>query len=283
MTRPLLPGDLPRDFAGPVRDASRSLRKPPYPLGEVLALIPARSGSKGLPDKNITPVGGIPLLARAALAARACGRVSRVVVSTDSPRYAEIARAHGAEVPFLRPAELAHDRADLQDAFFHMLDGLYARDGFEPGALMVLLPCYPCRTTADLERLMDHAEEKGAAVCMPGVRGADRSAHWFFRDAQGRAVRRPLEGGRVAEGEAVYLRPCSFSLLRLPPWSLVHGRAESWKDMLSLRGEWLVTAEADEALRNVAEIVEYGELIGLEVHGDSDLALLRGLEARGLL
>lgn len=283
MTRALRPEDLSRDLASPGQDASRSLRAPRYPLGEVLALIPARSGSKGLPDKNITPVSGIPLLARAALAALACSRVSRVVVSTDSQRYADIARAHGAEVPFLRPADLAHDRADLQDTFFHMLDGLYVRDGFQPGAMLMLLPCYPFRTPADLERIMDCAEESGAVGCMLGIRGPDRSAHWFFRDSQGRAVRRPLEGGCVAEDEAVYLRPCNFSLLRLPPWSMVHGRAATWSDMLAIRREWQVKAEADGLLRCTGEIVEYGELSGLEIHDASDLALLRRLEARGLL
>ncbi|EGJ48996.1 cytidylyltransferase domain-containing protein [Desulfocurvibacter africanus] len=284
MTRALRYGDLPKGLADQKeQDASGRLRSPRYPLGEVLALIPARSGSKGLPDKNITPVGGIPLLARAALAAKACGRVSRVVVSTDSPRYADIARAHGAEVPFLRPADLAQDRADLQDTFFHMLDSLYALDGCQPGALLVLLPCYPFRTPADLERIMDRAENCGAAVCMPGIRGPDRSAHWFLRDDQGRAVRQDLDGGCVAEGEAVYLRPCSFSLLRLPPWSLVYGRAASWADMLALRREWLVQAEAQGMLRNVPEVVEYGELTGLEVHDARDLAVLRRLEARGLL
>lgn len=284
MTRALRYGDLPMGFADQkAQDASGRLHTPRYPLGEVLALIPARSGSKGLPDKNITPVGGIPLLARAALAAKACGRVSRVVVSTDSPHYADIARAHGAEVPFLRPTELAHDRADLQDTFFHMLDGLYVLDGFQPGAMMMLLPCYPCRTPGDLERMMDNAEESGAAGCMLGIRGQDRSAHWFFRNDQGLAVRRPLEGGCVAEDEAVYLRPCNFSLLRLPPWSLVHGRASSWMDMLTIRGEWLVKAEAKGMLRNVGQIVECGELVGLEIHDATDLALLRRLEARGLL
>ena len=77
----------------------------------MLALIPARRGSKGVPDKNIRPVAGKPLLAWSIEQARTSPLVSRVVVSTDSAAYADIAREYGAETPFLRPEEISGDEA----------------------------------------------------------------------------------------------------------------------------------------------------------------------------
>ena len=77
---------------------------------EVLALIPARGGSKGLPGKNIKPLAGFPLIAYSVAAGLQSKLVTRTIVSTDSEEIAAVARQRGAEVPFLRPAELAQDR-----------------------------------------------------------------------------------------------------------------------------------------------------------------------------
>ena len=95
----------------------------------MLAIIPARVGSKGLPGKNIRLLHGKPLLAWPIAAAKASKYVDRVVVSTDSDEFAHIARAHGAEVPVLRPAELAADTSPSSAAVIHMLD-LLAAQGF---------------------------------------------------------------------------------------------------------------------------------------------------------
>ena len=87
---------------------------------EVLALIPARSGSKSIPDKNIRIIAGEPLLAYSIEHALASKLITRTIVSTDSPTYAEIARKYGAEVPFLRPSEISqHSSTDL-DVFTHV-------------------------------------------------------------------------------------------------------------------------------------------------------------------
>ena len=90
----------------------------------VLALIPARGGSKGIKDKNITPLCGKPLIAYSVLAAKNSRYIDDVVVTTDSERIAEIAKAYGAEVPFLRPAELASDTAKTIDAVLHAVKWL---------------------------------------------------------------------------------------------------------------------------------------------------------------
>lgn len=119
---------------------------------EVLALIPARGGSKGLPRKNIRDLCGKPLIAYTIEAALAARRISRVVVSTDDQEIAGVARSCGAEVPFLRPAEMAGDRVGLNLAVDHMLSGLRAQ-GYVPDALAVLYPTSPFRTPALLDYL----------------------------------------------------------------------------------------------------------------------------------
>ena len=122
------------------------------PSLETLALIPARGGSKGLPRKNILDLCGKPLIAYTIEAALAATRIGRVVVSTDDPEIADVARAYGAEVPFLRPAELAHDQASVGQATAHMLERLRGQ-GYQPEALAVLYPTSPFRTPALLDYL----------------------------------------------------------------------------------------------------------------------------------
>lgn len=87
-----------------------------------IAIIPARAGSKGLPDKNIRPLNGVPLMAYTIKAALDSGMFDRVMVSTDSEEYARIARQWGAEVPFLRSAETSHDRASSWSVVREVLD-----------------------------------------------------------------------------------------------------------------------------------------------------------------
>ncbi len=93
----------------------------------VVAIIPARGGSKGLPRKNIRPLLGKPLIAYTIEAARQCPLVDRVVVSTDDPEIAAVAAQWGAEVPFLRPAELATDEATTESVLKHAVEWLDAR------------------------------------------------------------------------------------------------------------------------------------------------------------
>lgn len=117
----------------------------------ILAIIPARGGSKGIPDKNIAVVAGQPLIAWTIAAARAATAIDRVVVSTDSPRIAEIAVAKGAEVPFLRPAALAGDHAPGMAVILHALGWLAEHDGRRPDVVMCLQPTSPLRTAQDID------------------------------------------------------------------------------------------------------------------------------------
>jgi CMP-N-acetylneuraminic acid synthetase len=126
---------------------------------DVVALICARGGSKGLPGKNVRPLAGRPLIAWSIGQARAVARIGRIIVSTDSPEIASAAREAGAEVPFMRPAELARDDSPEWLAWRHALEYLRASTGGYPGTLVVTPATAPLRRPADVERCLDeHAK-----------------------------------------------------------------------------------------------------------------------------
>jgi len=123
---------------------------------EVLALIPARGGSQGIPGKNLVPLEGHPLLAWSIAAGQESQLVRRVVVSTDDEEIANMARRYGAEVPFLRPAELArNDTRDLP-VFQHAIRWLETNEGYKPDVVVQLRPTSPLRPRG----LIDHAIER---------------------------------------------------------------------------------------------------------------------------
>lgn len=143
----------------------------------VVALICARGGSKGLPGKNIRPLAGKPLIAWSILQAKAVARVRRVIVSTDSDAIAAASVAAGAEVPFMRPAELAQDKSPEWLAWRHALDFLKAEEGSYPEVLLVVPATAPLRAVEDIERCLDLFEKKGADVVLT-VSASSRNP-WF--------------------------------------------------------------------------------------------------------
>lgn len=138
-----------------------------YPLGRSenemknLAVILARSGSKGLKDKNIKELLGKPLMAYTIEAALQSGKYDTVHVSTDSERYADIARQYGADVPFLRDAELAGDKASSWDALRSVVRK-YAKLGKEFDTVTLLQPTSPLRDAKDIQSAFDLFEKKNA-------------------------------------------------------------------------------------------------------------------------
>lgn len=135
-----------------------------------LAIIPARSGSKGVVNKNVRPLAGHPVLAYSIVAAQACPALDRVIVSTDAPEIAEIARRYGAETPFLRPAELAGDESPDLEYVRHALEWLDENEGSAPDLLALLRPTTPLRDPAVLTGALD------ALGCDSAATGL-RSAH----------------------------------------------------------------------------------------------------------
>jgi len=116
-----------------------------------IAIIPARSGSKGIKDKNLSNLGGYPLLAYSIVAARLAQQIDRVLISTDSGCYAEIGRRYGAEVPFLRPAELSGDTSTDRDFMLHAMQWVQENEGQIPEYWVHLRPTTPLRTPIHID------------------------------------------------------------------------------------------------------------------------------------
>jgi CMP-N,N'-diacetyllegionaminic acid synthase len=135
----------------------------------ILAVIPARGGSKGIPDKNIRPLAGKPLLAWTIAAAQAAGCLDRIVVSTDSETIAAIAHDYGAETPFLRPPELARDDTPTTDSVAHAARWLAEHQSYRPDLVMILQPTCPLRTADDIRQAValfrEQQAESVVAVC----------------------------------------------------------------------------------------------------------------------
>jgi CMP-N-acetylneuraminic acid synthetase len=126
-----------------------------------LAIITARGGSKGIPRKNIAPLLGRPLIAYTAEAALASRKISRLVLSTDDPEIAEVAKRCGVEVPFFRPPELARDETPHVPVLQDMVRKMEAMDG-RYDAILTLQPTNPLRRPADIDGAIDLLEESGA-------------------------------------------------------------------------------------------------------------------------
>lgn len=129
---------------------------------KILALIPARGGSKGVPRKNVRPLAGKPLIAHTLEVAAQVGHLfHRVVVSTDDAEIADVARACGADVPFLRPTELAGDRVPTLPVIQHAVHAIEALDGVRLDWVCLLQPTAPLRNAADVEAAIALAAEGG--------------------------------------------------------------------------------------------------------------------------
>ncbi len=129
-------------------------------MTEVLAIIPARGGSKGIPRKNILDFSGHPLLTYSIAAGLNAKSINRVIVSTDDMEIAEIARCYGAEIPFLRPAQYAQDNTPDLPVFVHALQWLIRHEDYRPDVVVHLRPTSPLRRVkqidASVQLLLDH-------------------------------------------------------------------------------------------------------------------------------
>ena len=149
----------------------------------LLILVPARAGSKGLPGKNLKPLGGLPLLGWTARAIAASGVAARAVLTTEDPGIAEAGRSFGLETPFLRPAALAQDDSEMVDVVDHALRFMEERAGFAPGAVMLLQPTCPFRRPERLRQALD-------LLALPGTEGVigatriERSPSLLYREGE---------------------------------------------------------------------------------------------------
>ena len=130
----------------------------------MLAVIPCRGGSKGLPDKNSRSLAGLPLLAHSIMFANLCPEIAQCIVSTDSEGIAAVARAHGGVVPFLRPSELARDDTPMWPVLQHALKEMERQNACTYGSLLLLDPTSPGRLPDDLQKAIQILEENSTCV-----------------------------------------------------------------------------------------------------------------------
>ncbi|MGE5505899.1 MAG: cytidylyltransferase domain-containing protein [Actinomycetota bacterium] len=150
-------------------------------MATVLALVPARGGSKGIPGKNLRMLGGHPMLAYAIAAARQAGLVTRVICSTDSPEIAEVALRYGAEVPFMRPSEFAQDHSTDIEVFRHALEWLDTNDGWRPDLVANVRCTSPLRRAGELDRAIAMLRDRPEATSIRSVCPADHTPYKMWR------------------------------------------------------------------------------------------------------
>lgn len=130
----------------------------------ILAVIPARGGSNGLPGKNTRPLMGLPLIAHSIRLAKLCPEITRTVISTDSEEIAAVARAHGGEAPFLRPTELARADTPMWPVLQHTLAEIERLEGGSYDLLLLLDPTSPTRLPEDVSEAVRLLTEGGDGV-----------------------------------------------------------------------------------------------------------------------
>ena len=184
---------------------------------DCLAVIPARGGSKGIPRKNLQPVGGRPLLAHAIVAALQAKRISRVVVTTDDEEIADIARRFGADV-VRRPATLADDKASSEAAVLHCLGELERVELYRPELVMLIQCTSPLSTSEDFDGVISTLLENNGDSCFTAVpfhhfiwkRQADGSVEGINHPGARRQRRQDLVPQLLENGATYVMRTEAF-------------------------------------------------------------------------
>ncbi len=152
----------------------------------MIAFIPARGGSKGVPGKNIKDICGKPLIAWTIEAAKKAKGIDRVIVTTDDEAIAAVAREYGAEVPFMRPADLSSDTASAIDVYLHATEFVMNETGEKIDKFMVLLPTVPLRTEKHIEEAIAQFKADDATTLISFAE-AEVPASWYHvTDENGR-------------------------------------------------------------------------------------------------
>ncbi len=153
--------------------------------GQVFAIIPARSGSKGVKDKNIRLLNGFPLISYTIAAAKLSHNIDRVIVTTDSEKYAEIARQYGAETPFIRPAEISGDRATDIEFMQHAINWFYENEGSVPEYWVHLRVTCPLRDPEIIDNGIIKIKTHPEATCLLSVNKVEdylTAYKWLIKD-----------------------------------------------------------------------------------------------------
>jgi CMP-N-acetylneuraminic acid synthetase len=159
---------------------------------EVLAIIPARGGSKGIPRKNIRSFAGFPLICFSIAAGLQAKRVTRVIISTDDDEIAGIARSWGAEIPFMRPPELAQDSTTDLPVFQHAINWLAEHEGYHPEIVVQLRPTSPVRPVGCVDAAVSILQKYPDTDSVRGVVQAGQNPYKMWRIDAGTDCMEPL-------------------------------------------------------------------------------------------
>ena len=156
-------------------------------MSKNVAIIPALAGSRGIPDKNILEFAGKPLIAWTIEQACKASNIDRVIVSTDSERIADIARNFGAEVPFLRPAEISASDVAIEPVMVHAYEWLRANESYKAGSLILLFPTNPLRAIHHIDECLElFISSKADSVISVHESPAHYTPYWILvRDDNG--------------------------------------------------------------------------------------------------
>jgi CMP-N,N'-diacetyllegionaminic acid synthase len=193
-------------------------RTPARTARPVLAVIPARAGSKGLPGKNIRSLAGLPLIAHSIRLAALSPEIDKCIVSTDGEEIAAVARAHGAQVPFLRPAELATDLAPTWAVLQHAVTECEQQFQKRFESVLLLQPTNPCRLPEDVTRAVELLEDDPEAVGVIAVSEPHFNPRWVCVEE--------------SEGYMKQLIPASQAYVRrqdVPPVYRINGLLYLWR------------------------------------------------------
>ena len=247
--------------------------------GPVLAIIPARGGSKGLPGKNIRLLGHHPLIAYSVASCLAARMIDRVIVSTDNQRIADVACSYGAEAPFMRPDELASDLAPDLPLFSHALEWLKEHEGYEPSIVVQVRPTTPFRPHGLLDQAVQMMQSDPTADSVRAVARPNQNPYKMWtRDED--ACLTPLLSGEHAE-------PYNMPRQILPEvfWQTGHVdviRRETIADKKSLTGERIKSVLVDSAFVvdiDRLEDLQYAEFMLSKGNLGVDLPTMSGQHA----
>lgn len=182
-------------------------------MSRILAIIPARGGSKGVPRKNIIPLNGEPLIYYTIKVAKECGLLDRVILSSEDAEIIDTAKKLGLEVPFIRPTHLAEDHVADRPVLQHAVQTLKQQDGYEPDFIIYLRPTIPFRSVEDIEKVI----EKWKATKSDSVRSVTmaegvKHPYWMFTQNEEGFAEPLIPGKTIDEYYRRQLLPPVYSL-----------------------------------------------------------------------
>lgn len=232
----------------------------------VLAIVPARGGSKGLPAKNLRPLAGLPLIAHSILFTKLCPEIDRCIVSTDSEEIADVARRYGADVPFLRPAHLATDEAAMWPVLQHAVREVEREQGLRFEFVLLLQPTAPCRIPEDVSRALSLLQEDSNAVGVVAVSEPEFNPRWVCVEERNGYMQ-----SLFPESEACVRRQDVPTVYR------VNGLLYLW------RSDYLLNAAAPQYDEKPHRMLLVPDLRALDIDTERDLLICELLIREGLI